>query len=292
LGDWAVAAEFFEKALQNVPDDETIKNNLAAAQQKLKQQQESKVAADHMQQIVQEYSQTVIAAPAAGGLDFDNFNPKNSSSSAAQTSGLDFQSFHPTDPRVVDARNVPSGLPKSVDDAISSGYSSAPPGVSDRVRKGFQAIATHDWKAARACFQDARNHDPNNDGLKRLVALADYTEKRIEQGKADKPSTTASHRRSVQSPQDSDMEFLFSGQQPAQAKPSTTTAPVGQMEMPKESDLYLLFPGLPAIEAREMNDYMLDRAIQETANDPVLIKLSNRSAAKQPSNPHNPSEVH
>ena len=73
------------------------------------------------------------------------------------------------DPMVVDARNVPSGLPKSVDDAIPH----TPAG--DRVRKGFQAIAKHDWKVALAWFQDALNHEPGSPGLGRLVDLAQYT---------------------------------------------------------------------------------------------------------------------
>jgi len=77
------------------------------------------------------------------------------------------------DPMVVDAPNVPSGLPKSVDDAIAAAYSSAPPGVSDRVRKGFQAVMTRDWNVAKAWFQDALNRDPDNAGLKSLVALTD-----------------------------------------------------------------------------------------------------------------------
>ncbi len=77
------------------------------------------------------------------------------------------------DPMVVDARKVPSGLPKSVENAIAAAYSSAPPGVSDRVRKGFQAVMTRDWKVAKAWFQDALNRDPNNAGLKSLIALTD-----------------------------------------------------------------------------------------------------------------------
>lgn len=77
------------------------------------------------------------------------------------------------DPMVVDARNVPSGLPKSVDNAIDTAYRDAPPGVKDRVRKGFQAVMVRDWAVAKAWFQDALNHDPNNAGLKRLVALTD-----------------------------------------------------------------------------------------------------------------------
>lgn len=74
-----------------------------------------------------------------------------------------------TDTSVVDARNVPSGLPKSVDDAIPR----TPSG--DRVRKGFQAIQAGDWQAALAWFQDARNLEPGNPGLGRLVELAQFT---------------------------------------------------------------------------------------------------------------------
>lgn len=47
--------------------------------------------------------------------------------------------------------------------------------VTDRIRKGFQAIETLDWKVAKAWFQDALNREPANVGIKRLVALCDYT---------------------------------------------------------------------------------------------------------------------
>lgn len=78
------------------------------------------------------------------------------------------------DPMVVDAR-VPSGLPKALENVIATAYSTAPPGVSDRVRKGFQAVMDRDWKVAKAWFQDALNRDPNNAGLKRMIVLADYS---------------------------------------------------------------------------------------------------------------------
>lgn len=73
------------------------------------------------------------------------------------------------DPRIVDARHVPTGLPKVVDAEIPN----TPAG--DRVRKGFEAIVDHDWNVAHAWFQDALNHDPGNPGIQRLIALAEYT---------------------------------------------------------------------------------------------------------------------
>lgn len=73
------------------------------------------------------------------------------------------------DPMVVDARNVPTGLPKSVEDEIPN----TPAG--NRVRKGFQAIMAHDWQVALAWFRDASNQEPGDAGLKRLVDLAQFT---------------------------------------------------------------------------------------------------------------------
>jgi hypothetical protein len=78
-----------------------------------------------------------------------------------------------TDTSVVDARNVPSGLPKAVDNAIAKAYASAPPGVAQRVSKGFQAAMVKDWKLAKVWFQDALRLDPNNANLKQLVATID-----------------------------------------------------------------------------------------------------------------------
>lgn len=73
------------------------------------------------------------------------------------------------DPMIVDARNVPSGLPKSVDEAIPH----TPAG--ERVRKGFQAVQDGDWQVALAWFKDALNKEPNNAGIARLVDLAEFT---------------------------------------------------------------------------------------------------------------------
>lgn len=98
-----------------------------------------------------------------------------------------------TDTSVVDARNIPSGLPKSVENAINGVYSSAPPGVSERVRKGFQAVMERDWKVAKAWFQDALNRDPNNANLQRLVALTDHTPPVKKPSSARRDSAPPSH---------------------------------------------------------------------------------------------------
>ncbi len=71
-----------------------------------------------------------------------------------------------SDPSVV----VPDRVLGNASDRV---FFHAPPGVSDRVRKGFQAVTTRDWKVARAWFQDALNLDPQNANLKSLIAIID-----------------------------------------------------------------------------------------------------------------------
>jgi len=45
------------------------------------------------------------------------------------------------------------------------------------VRKGFQSLMTQDRSAAYAWFEQALKLDPNNEGLKRLLELVDFTSK-------------------------------------------------------------------------------------------------------------------
>lgn len=139
-----------------------------------------------------------------------------------------------TDTSVVDARNVPSGLPKALDNAIASAYSSAPPGVSDRVRKGFQAVMERDWKVAKAWFQDALKRDPNNAGLKRLVALTDSPQQPNQLGRPGAKGTSAP---------------------PSKTKPAPKTGTQLQLPDPNES-LRIMFPGLKAMEEKEALDYL------------------------------------
>ena len=205
-----------------------------------------------MQQSIQNFAQTLNASPISGGLDFDGRLTGNAPVDS-NSGGLDFTATVATqskpasklssgDPMVVDARNVPSGLPKGLDSAIANAYPSAPPGVSDRVRKGFQAVMENDWKVAKAWFQDALKLDPTNVGLKRLAALTDYSK----QSKA-KPASVSKANPNLQLPDPDDIRFLFPGLQKMKNKeaPVYKTLPNGKrVQMPQDSDLeYLFGPG-------------------------------------------------
>ncbi|MEK6651933.1 MAG: hypothetical protein AABY50_03285 [Nitrospirota bacterium] len=98
---------------------------------------------------------------------------------------------------VVDARNVPSGLPKVWDNTIDEVYAKAPPGVKERVRKGFQAILSRDWAVAKAWFEDALKLDPDNKRLKDMILFC------------SNPVSPHPARNYVQLPTDADLQLLF-----------------------------------------------------------------------------------
>ena len=156
------------------------------------------------------------------------------------------QALESGDPMAVDARNVPSGLWHGMDDAIVSAYADTPPGVSDRVRKGFQAVMDRDWKVAKAWFEDALNRDPDNAGLKRLVALADSS--------------------------------LQPNQQPiAVTVPPNQSKPPGfvpgtDVPLPDPNDIYFLFPGLKAMQEKEMMDMLFGLDTPSPPHKPVEPK--------------------
>ena len=161
---------------------------------------------------------------------------------------------------LVDARNVPSGLPKSVDDAVASAYANAPAGVSERVRKGFEAVMTHDWKLAKAWFGDALNHDPSNASLKHFLEFVD--------------DAGGEGRGAVAAP--------ASDSRPAHAP----------LQLPTDADLLLLFPGLAAIEARELDDYTIQKMVEAAENDPVLLRSAHRPIPNPSAGTANPYEIH
>jgi tetratricopeptide (TPR) repeat protein len=307
-GNYDSARNLFQEALDKWPNNSTIAENLQKAkdqiahQADLKKQKQDEEFNRNKQEALGQLKgistsgdfDSRTGLKGAGSTDSGLKDGPNSGAAG----GLKTLPEVNTDPMVVDGRNVPSGLPKSVDDAIVSGYVGAPPGVSDRVRKAFQAISVHDWKVARAWFQDALNHDPDNAGLKRLVDLADFTETRYEIKARStssipiKPSTnedipanadprtyaltsTKTHTREawvrfisqryaqtgqLQLPKDSDIELIFPD----------------QLKSPKDQDLELyktLYPGISATEAKKMTDYLLDSLIQRIENDAELKRI-------------------
>jgi tetratricopeptide (TPR) repeat protein len=294
-GEHAKAVAAYQEAADKAPDDEIIRENLAnakiwlehqlaeekaereAAEAKLK----DKAAADNMQQSIQDFAKTLNAAPSSGGLDFDGAGSTNASNGASKSDGLDFTSG---DPSVVDARNVPSGLPKAMDEAIAGAYKDAPAGVIDRVRKGFQAVMERDWKVARAWFEDALNRDPNNSGLKRLVALTDSAQPSSPQNTiSDKPFTNeaippnadkrtyAETSMKVHS-QEEWRKFLFPDEAPV-----LTKLPDGRrvyLQMPADSDMEFLFD-TPAPAPKPTPTFIIGK-------DGQLLQVPDNSVEKSP----------
>ena len=166
------------------------------------------------------------------------------------------QALESGDPMVVDARNVPSGLWQGMDSAIATAYSDAPPGVSDRVRKGFQAIMDRDWKVAQAWFEDALIRDPDNAGLKRLVALAGSSVQPIPQ-----PITVA--------------------MPPNQSKPGGFV-PGTDLQLPDPDAIYFLFPGLRALEEKEMMEVLFGLEVAPPSQKPVEPKAAHVQAMPLP----------
>ncbi len=154
----------------------------------------------------------------------------------------------PVKPPVVGAGDVPSGLPRDVEDAISRAYSHAPEGVGGRVRKGFQAVMAHDWKVARAWFLDALRFDPENVGLKRLAELCNYP----------LPKNEKSIPSDAKLPQDSDIKYLF---------PDDDTQPEARPASPQGKPV---MGGVPEQEARELEDHILDLLQKQIDSDPAL----------------------
>lgn len=158
---------------------------------------------------------------------------------------MDFTSTVPTN-----AQNVSSGLWKGMDNAIVDVYAGSPPGVSDRVRKGFQAVTDRDWKVAKVWFEDALNRDPGNAGLKRLVALTDPSPK-------PKPPPAKSDAR------------------PNQTKPASAATANPNLQLPDPNDIYILFPGAKPVEDKELMDVLfgLDASARsQTSGDPKSAK--------------------
>ena len=147
---------------------------------------------------------------------------------------------------MVNAVNVPSGLPKSLENAIATAYSDAPPGVSDRVRKGFQAVMDRDWKVAKAWFEDALKLNPGHAGLKRLVALADSSQ----QSNKQLPTVDA---RNEPSSLGGTSDFTGAIPSPSHSKPVSEAA---HTQLREKDSIYLLFPDLKAMDDAQVLEFL------------------------------------
>lgn len=185
-GNYESAEKYFQEALDKLPDDPTIEQNLQKTKDQIAAKEEQAKA--KFNQDKQEALGQLKGISNTG--DFDS-GLKGASSTesglkgAPDSAGCGGLKDVITDPMVVDARCVPTGLPPSVEAEIPH----TPAG--DRVRKGFEAILDHDWIDAHAWFQDALNHDPGNAGIQRLIDLAEYTMERAKHPRALVPPPRA-----------------------------------------------------------------------------------------------------
>ncbi len=169
------AAQYFREALDKLPGDPTTQQNLQKAKDQIAAQKRKSEEA---------FNQDKLRALAQlkGIANRDDFGSDSGLKGVGSTGlvlkgvpnsgdsvGLKTLPDVNADTHVVDARNVPTGLPKAIEAEIPD----TPAG--NRVRKGFEAILDHDWNVAHAWFQDALNHDPGNAGIQRLIDLAEYT---------------------------------------------------------------------------------------------------------------------
>ena len=108
-----------------------------------------------------------------------------------------------------------------------------------------------DWKVAKAWFQDALNRDPNNAGLKRLVALSDSSQQ------PDKQHATVDARNEPAGlgggPDAKAAGAPAKRTKPASASRTPTRVP---LQLPDPNDIYLMFPGLKAMEDKEALDLL------------------------------------
>jgi len=171
-GDYTAALNFLQQALANDPpgdaSNQSMRDSLAAAQNRIadaqreqEQRAKDKITAGAMQQDIQTLAKTLTAAPSTGGLDFGDGSAGGNSD---KSGGL---AFMDTDTKTVDTRHNPSGLDKQTENWLAS-YSTVP-GVSERLRKGWQAFKANDLNAASAWFEDALNHDPGNAGVRFML---------------------------------------------------------------------------------------------------------------------------
>lgn len=262
-GDYALALNLFMKAYQLAPDNQRIKQNLENAQimrdnqiQRQKEAEEAakrnKAAVNAMQQSANALANTLTVS-ADDGLDFESSISRvkppdleftiDSNSPAPCGSALTFGDY-----KTVDARCVPSGLSKFINDSITREFAKSQAGVGERVSKGFQSLLVKDRSVALAWFKQALSLDPNNEGLKRVVELIEDTTKY-----QASPKVLLSQSLYIDEQQASKelMDVLLSNIGYFPPPP----VPANGLQIPQPDDIALLFTGKEAPTMYvEMND--------------------------------------
>ncbi len=195
--------------------------------------------------------------PAAANSTVDNRNEpaglggkSKIKGSAATSNNSKHASSSPSgDPKVVDSRRVPSGLPVAWDNAIAKAYSDAPPGVSDRVRKGFQAVMDRDWPVAKAWFEDALRRDPGNAGLKRLVEITGAS-----QESGARPVDVDARNEPAGLGGKPDSKGAFAVPNDSQVNPESPA--VSAFVPPNPDDNYFLFPGMRPMDDKAAMEFL------------------------------------
>ena len=164
-GNFAAALNYFQQAIAILPvgdpGTQVIRDDVAAAQSKIdqaqhekEQRQKDKIAANNMQQSIQNLAQTLNAAPSSGGLDFNDGKGGTTENAGSVSKGLDFvdSSVH-----LKDSVNDPS-----LDHKTSRGLFGtkvANPGSTDLTPAGPVGVPGSDTKAGDQLLGAAASSD-------------------------------------------------------------------------------------------------------------------------------------
>lgn len=98
------------------PSDPTIAENLKKARAELNYRRQKQIAAGNIQQTIENLTHSLNALPSSDGSDLDFLADSSTPAGAnGQSPAPNLGGFLGGDPSVVDARDVPTGLPKSVE---------------------------------------------------------------------------------------------------------------------------------------------------------------------------------
>ena len=267
-GEYESAIQHFERALEFWPDNTFIQQNLAAAKDKLAvKKQREKEAAEAKAKFERDKADSLSSLKGLGddagsrlklkGLDDSGaFGQLKGLKDASDRGGPGLKGLDDTlASNVVDARNVPSDLPKEWQDLPAQAPGGA--AVRDRVRKCLQAAALHDWHVAYAWLQDAQNQEPGNNELQKFLADLHSTFQKEEKKVARQKAAEEEENRKA-----AERAAEKGRQQYEQAHPPSPAVPS------QEKDLSFLFPeeslrAAQAILARDNANHALQLSTPE-----------------------------